>query len=57
MKKKRVVKSKKTYKTYSAKSYALGGSKKQLYGLDYDFILIAGGAFILIVMGIIILSR
>jgi len=33
----------------------LGGSKKQIWGIDYDFILIAGGGFVLIVLGLLIL--
>jgi hypothetical protein len=37
-------------------SYALG-SKKSIYGIADDFILIVGGSFLLVIFGIVFLAK
>lgn len=53
VKKRKVVKHR---KVHQKKNYALGGGKKLIYGLEQDFILIVGGGFLVVVLGMMILS-
>jgi hypothetical protein len=53
MKRKKLVKTHRTHRIHRAMRFA----EKYYFGLDGDFILIFGGGFLVIVLGLMILSR
>jgi hypothetical protein len=60
MAKKKVVKSKSrrastSHKVKTSKSYSILSGKRHVWGLDHDFIMIVGGAFVLVMLGMMIL--
>lgn len=52
MKKRKVVKARRSHRAHNI---SRGGSKKLIWGLEPEFILILGGGFLIVVLGMMIL--